>query len=428
MKDNLPDYNLPNIRSLLVAAFSDTRALRRFCEDRGSFSPMLQRVSENASKQDFADALISYCKTHVLFEELLTEVAAVNPAQYPRFEPYRADGAERHDPATVPPATASQQRQAPYQQPSTRWGLLRWILPIAGAVIMIALLVWLGIRVRDLDSHLQEQGAELTASLATSAAQAAEIDQLTSRTAQSDEDLESARATQTAQASSIVQLSATGEAQATTISELNATRQALVSQQASVHATQTAQSSSMVEFEVTNSAPADGRLEMDAIPFTLDHWVWAKLESETGWVYMSLINGPNYTRSYRLDFTLPTTATDYSGAGISFKFPAPEPIDLTEYEFIELDITFESPEVRCQLEMNDITGAEASVLLGMGVPYAQGIDVHSTGNTQTIRIPLEQYSGTVNLKVIEEIGCTVNTDLVQDYHYFQIHQIAFVKK
>jgi hypothetical protein len=337
MSDDALDYNVPNIRQLLIKAFTDTEELRRFCRDQKTFRPILSKVNEGEGMLAHADAIIALCDTRLVFEELLTALQKENPEQYQNCRPYRTHEPELHGTATAPLADDPQRQQAPHQQPGSE-ELPQRVKPVLTKVLVAISLVVIAFIAGYFYSQWRASSAE------------------------------------------------------------------------------------------PPSDTVDGRLEIDAIPFTLDHWVWAELESETGWVYMSLINGPDNTRSYKLDFTLPSTATKYSGAGIVFKFPESDPIDLTEYEFVELDITFGCPEVRCQLEMNDISGAEASVLLGMGMQYAQGIDAYSTGDTQTIRIPLEQYFGIINLKVIQEMGCTVNTGLIQDYHHFQINQIAFVKE
>jgi hypothetical protein len=81
------DYNGPAIRDLLTAAFMDSRDLRRFCQSHREFRPVLQLVNEGAGLQDHVDALIGYCDTYVLFDELLEGVERLNPRQYARFAP-----------------------------------------------------------------------------------------------------------------------------------------------------------------------------------------------------------------------------------------------------------------------------------------------------------------------------------------------------
>jgi hypothetical protein len=76
-------YNAPAIRNLIRDAFT-VRELWRFCQDRPAFRPILTHCSPNPSLEDIVDALTEYCRTHVLFSELLLEIRQFNPQQYQR--------------------------------------------------------------------------------------------------------------------------------------------------------------------------------------------------------------------------------------------------------------------------------------------------------------------------------------------------------
>lgn len=83
------DWNIANIRSLLVHSFMDSSELRRFCEDRPDFQPFLDLVNPGASLQEHVDIMISYSRTRLLLAGLLAEMRIFNSPQYERFAPYR---------------------------------------------------------------------------------------------------------------------------------------------------------------------------------------------------------------------------------------------------------------------------------------------------------------------------------------------------
>lgn len=86
LKGSATQYDLGAIRELLLAAFSPEE-LRRFCQDRPLFRPIVNRFGPGSALQDMTDHIINYCETNLLFEGLLAEVAKLNPRQYARFEP-----------------------------------------------------------------------------------------------------------------------------------------------------------------------------------------------------------------------------------------------------------------------------------------------------------------------------------------------------
>jgi hypothetical protein len=88
------EYNITAIRELLTAAFMNSRALRSFCNSHREFQPFLQLINEGAGLQDHVDKLIDYCKTYILFDELLAGVYQINPRQYARFIEPELSGAE----------------------------------------------------------------------------------------------------------------------------------------------------------------------------------------------------------------------------------------------------------------------------------------------------------------------------------------------
>jgi hypothetical protein len=81
------EYDLARIRKLLSRAFTAPE-LRRFCQDRPVFSPVLEWFGPSQSFADWVDALIDYCQTNMLFPELLEEVRKVKPRRFAAHEPY----------------------------------------------------------------------------------------------------------------------------------------------------------------------------------------------------------------------------------------------------------------------------------------------------------------------------------------------------
>lgn len=79
-------YNFAGIRILIREAFTAPE-LRRFCQDRPSFRPILPYLSPNLGLEGMIDALIEYCQKRLLFPELLSEISELNPRQYKRHCP-----------------------------------------------------------------------------------------------------------------------------------------------------------------------------------------------------------------------------------------------------------------------------------------------------------------------------------------------------
>lgn len=81
----LDEYDLAAIRQLLTAAFTP-QSLRRFCQDRPIFRPVVADFGSSSGLNEMVDRVIDYCEPQLLFGELLAEVKNENPRQYARFE------------------------------------------------------------------------------------------------------------------------------------------------------------------------------------------------------------------------------------------------------------------------------------------------------------------------------------------------------
>jgi hypothetical protein len=78
-------FNIATIRNLLKDAFT-AQDLWRFCQERPDFQPVLVHFPYNATQAQMIDALTEYCRTHVLFEQLLVGIRLSNPRQYKRYQ------------------------------------------------------------------------------------------------------------------------------------------------------------------------------------------------------------------------------------------------------------------------------------------------------------------------------------------------------
>jgi len=79
-------YDLGTIRRLLTASFT-AEELRRFCQDRSLFRPIVYRFGPGHGLDDMVQEVIDYCAKRLLWEDLLAAVEEENPRQYRRFEP-----------------------------------------------------------------------------------------------------------------------------------------------------------------------------------------------------------------------------------------------------------------------------------------------------------------------------------------------------
>lgn len=76
-------YNLAALRELVLDAFM-LGELERFCRDRQAFRPVLTHFGQKYSQEEVVDVLLEYCRTRVLFPDLLAEIHKSNPKQYER--------------------------------------------------------------------------------------------------------------------------------------------------------------------------------------------------------------------------------------------------------------------------------------------------------------------------------------------------------
>lgn len=66
-------YDIAAIRQLLLAAFTP-QTLRRFCQDRPIFRPIIDEFGPGHGLSDMVDRVVDYCQMHLLFDKLLIEI------------------------------------------------------------------------------------------------------------------------------------------------------------------------------------------------------------------------------------------------------------------------------------------------------------------------------------------------------------------
>jgi 3',5'-cyclic AMP phosphodiesterase CpdA len=80
------------LRALLLEAFTPDD-LRRFCQDRSGFRPVLNNIGSGASANEIVDALFELCRTRLRWDELLAELVQIRPEQVTKYaDRLRADG------------------------------------------------------------------------------------------------------------------------------------------------------------------------------------------------------------------------------------------------------------------------------------------------------------------------------------------------
>jgi hypothetical protein len=120
---------------------------------------------------------------------------------------------------------------------------------------------------------------------------------------------------------------------------------------------------------------------------------------------------------YSLNYDLPQEGDAYSGVALWFA----EPLDLSEYNFIELTISFSDDQSRCRFFIKDGFKGEDFVLLG------DGSIISAKTQPQVIKLGLSDYFPAVARKAIREIDLDANNYVTQGNHSFKVSKIQFSK-
>lgn len=84
----MTEYNLANIRTLLIEGFS-AEELRRLCYDVPNFRPVYDSLAQNSGKAEIVDHLLEYAERKLLLNDLLSLAKKYNPARYRSHQPYQ---------------------------------------------------------------------------------------------------------------------------------------------------------------------------------------------------------------------------------------------------------------------------------------------------------------------------------------------------
>ncbi len=108
---------------------------------------------------------------------------------------------------------------------------------------------------------------------------------------------------------------------------------------------------------------------------------------------------------YILDYSLPDTGEGY--AGLAFRFHQSQ--DLTDFEAVEMTISFGDEQARCEVFFKDIDDQTDYVRLGVPMLPTSDVAVRIDGQKQTLRIPLSTNFPRVDISAVREIGFNANT-------------------
>ena len=84
------EYNLRNIRTLLIEGFTDEE-LRRFCCETPGFKPVCHELASTMGKDDIAGKVIEYSAQKLKVDLVLAWAKENNPARYEKHGPYHND-------------------------------------------------------------------------------------------------------------------------------------------------------------------------------------------------------------------------------------------------------------------------------------------------------------------------------------------------
>jgi hypothetical protein len=126
-------------------------------------------------------------------------------------------------------------------------------------------------------------------------------------------------------------------------------------------------------------------------------------------------DGDKVNTYYKFDFDSPAPNDPPVGFDIRFY----DPVDLSNYDYLELDITFSDSQTRCKLCLDDNSGNTQCVVLSE--------DDYTEQGDQTIRMPVKTFFPLISRKSVKEITFIVDNSLPQENKFFTISDIKFRK-
>jgi len=130
----------------------------------------------------------------------------------------------------------------------------------------------------------------------------------------------------------------------------------------------------------------------------------------------SVINGTNSVKDYKLNFSMPLQGD--AAAGIAFVLI--EPLDVTNYSYLEAVVQFKNS--RCDLYMEDRNGTGAFVTISDTSP--DSIRTPYVNGKWLFKLALTNFSA-IDLHVIKEIGC--NAHRCEGDCLFELSELRFSK-
>ena len=130
----------------------------------------------------------------------------------------------------------------------------------------------------------------------------------------------------------------------------------------------------------------------------------------------SALSDEQIATSYKLYYSIPKDGEAYAGISMWFS----EPQDLSEYQFIELTISFGDDQARCRLFIKDSFEGYGVVTLG------DGDIVSANKSEQTIKIPLKSFAS-LSRKFVKKLDFDVNSSFVRGENSFTVSKIRFLK-
>jgi len=130
--------------------------------------------------------------------------------------------------------------------------------------------------------------------------------------------------------------------------------------------------------------------------------------------------------NYIFDFTLPVPETGYTWAGIAMRLD--EPVNLAQYEYLEVAVQFSDVNARCQLTLADKFDHTVYFLLEPLPSSKPGVVTTVDGDRQIVRIPLRGYLDSINLEQVKEFGIIADSSYVSGKHQITLSRIKFLKQ
>jgi hypothetical protein len=128
--------------------------------------------------------------------------------------------------------------------------------------------------------------------------------------------------------------------------------------------------------------------------------------------------------AYEFNYDMPTEGKGY--ARLVFFFDPPK--NFTEYNFIEISISFSDPDSKLDVNLRDAEDGANYIRVG-DREFLGGVGVvaNSTSEGQLIKVPLRKNYKDVNQENVVEIGFNANADFARGRHSFTIHKINLTK-